>query len=290
MATDIVAINGQFFAPAEAKISVFDRGFLFGDAVYEVTRSYGHVLFQLESHIDRLCRSAEAIDLNLGMTKSQIVDELYRIYRHVNKPDRYLRWQVTRGEGEIGMSISLAKHANWIVYVKDIDPLPVEQYKTGAAVVTSQRVRNPKAALDPNIKSGNYLNNVLAYRDASKVKAAEAVLVDTRGYCTEGTTSNIFRVKNGVVQTPPSSSDLLQGITRNLIFEIAKSNGIPLEEALFTPQDLETSDEAFFTGSVREIVPISQVNDRVVPLGPVVQRLSGLYKKVIQDYCAQRAY
>ncbi len=285
MSVDIVAINGEFFLPQDAKISVFDRGFLFGDAVYEVTRSYGHVLFQLERHVDRLFRSAQAIDLDLKMTPRQVIEELYRIHKKVGKADRYVRWQVTRGEGEIGMSMHLAKSANWIVYVKDIDTINPEINKTGTAIVTSQRLRNPKQALDPNIKSGNYLNNVLAFKDATQSKATEAVMVDGKGFCTEGTTSNIFRVKNGVLQTPPHKSDILVGITRTLIFEIANKNKMPIEETYFTPQELEDSDEAFLSGSVREITPVSKVNGKTISIGPIVSKLRDLYAIGIKDYC-----
>lgn len=285
MSVDIVAINGEFFAPEKAKISVFDRGFLFGDAVYEVTRSYGHILFQVEPHVERLMRSAEAIDLDLGMSKDQIINELYRVHKKVGKPDRYVRWQVTRGEGEIGMSMHLARKANWIIYIKDIDHISAEVIKNGTSIVTTQRLRNAKQALDPNIKSGNYLNNVLAFKDATQAKASEAVLVDAKGFCTEGTTSNIFRVKNGIVQTPPKTSDILVGITRTILFEIGAKNNIPMEEALFTPKELEDSDESFITGSVRELTPVSNINGKPIKLGPVLVKLRELYARVIQEYC-----
>lgn len=285
MSVDIIAINSELFTPANAKISVLDRGFLFGDAIYEVTRSYGPILFQLEAHIARLFRSAEAIDLNLGKTAEQTLEELYRIHRAVGKSDRYIRWQVTRGEGPIGMAMDLAQKPNWVIYVKDIDVISDEIYKNGTSIVTSTRLRNSKQALDPNVKSGNYMNNVLAFKDASKAQVAEAVMIDSNGFCTEGTTSNIFRVKDGVLQTPPKKSDLLVGITRTLIFEIAEKNNIPIEEKLFTPTELEASDEAFLSGSVREITPISRINGKSIKIGPVVRQLRQLYAQVIKEYC-----
>lgn len=282
---DIVCINGQFYKPEEAKISVFDRGFLFGDAVYEVTRSYGRILFQLEPHVERLYRSAEMIGMDLVISQSECIEELYRIYKKVNKDDKYLRVQVTRGEGAIGMSSDLAQKRNWIVYIKDIDIVPQEQYLKGVAIVTTQRLRNSKDALDPNIKSGNYLNNVLAFQEASKAKAFESIMVNAKGFCTEGTTSNIFRVIKGKVQTPPDSFDLLRGITRKCLFEIAKKNNINMEEAEFTPAELEASDEVFLTSSTREVLPISRVNNKTLPVGPITQELGRLYKHLIGEYC-----
>ncbi len=285
VSVDLVSINGEIFDPANAKISVFDRGFLFGDAVYEVTRSYGNILFQLEAHLDRLIKSAEAIDLNIGKTRDQLMQELYRLHNASKKTDRYVRIQVTRGEGAIGMAMDLAPLANIVIYVKDVDLVSKDKYENGVSVVTSQRLRNNKRALDPNIKSGNYLNNVLAFKDASKEKAFESIMMDEAGLCAEGTTSNIFRVKNSILQTPPITSDILVGITRKLVIDAAKEIGIQVSEKSFTPQELETSDEVFITSSTREVLPVSKVNKSQLKVGQITKKLAERYKTKIVEYC-----
>lgn len=287
MGFDLISINGKLYKPEEAKISVLDRGFLFGDAVYEVTRSYGRILFQLEPHIERLYKSAEGISMDLGLSQDEALNEIYRIYKLSNKDDRYVRVQVTRGEGPIGMATNLAEKPNWVIYVKDVDLVSDEQYKNGTSIVTTDRLRNAKKALDPNIKSGNYLNNVLAFREATTQKASEAIMVDRRGNCTEGTTSNIFRVKDGIVQTTPFEGDILVGITRAIVFDIAKKNRIPIEEKFFTPKELENSDEVFITSSTREVLPVSSVNGRKIKVGPITSKLGELYKEAIKVYCEE---
>jgi branched-chain amino acid aminotransferase len=288
MNADLVAINGQIFKPEDAKISVFDRGFLFGDAVYEVTRSYGRILYQIEPHIQRLYQSAEKIGMDLEISEDEAIRELYRIYRLVDKDDKYLRVQVTRGEGAIGMSSQLATKRNWVVYIKDIDRVPQEFYDEGVAIVTSQRHRNTKLALDPNIKSGNYLNNVLAFQDAAKYRAFEAVMVDNKGFITEGTTSNIFRVERGVIYTPPTTSDLLKGITRATVFEIARQEKLELIESHFTPRELRDSDEVFLTSSTREVLPVATVDGTKIKshrAGVVTQKIAKAYKQAVAYYC-----
>lgn len=289
---DLVVINDEVFRdPQDAKISVFDRGFLFGDAVYEVTRSYGRVLFQIEAHVDRLYRSAEQIQMDLRRTQQETIEAIYRIYKLVNQDNKYVRVQVTRGQGPIGMSSDLSRHCNWVYYVKDVDRVTDEQYRKGVSIVVTERLRNTKAALDPNIKSGNYLNNVLAFQTAMPVKAFESVMVDAKGNVTEGTTSNIWMVKGGVVLTPPRTSDLLVGITRQILFEIADRHKIPVEEGLFTPDQLRAADEVFLTSSTREVLAVSSVDGLKIGAGvcgEMTRKLGELYKGYVQEYC-QRA-
>lgn len=285
---DLVVINDEIYKdPLQAKISVFDRGFLFGDAVYEVTRSYGRILFQIEAHVERLYQSAERIQMDLGRSPRQTIEALYRIYKMVDQDDKYLRVQVTRGAGPIGMSSDLTDSCNWVYYVKDIDKVTADQYKNGVSIVTTQRLRNTKAALDPNIKSGNYLNNVLAFQSAMPTKAFESVMLDSKGYITEGTTSNIWIVKNGLVMTPPKTSDLLVGITRRILFEIGKNKNIELVEAMITPEELKSADEVFLTSSTREVLSVSRVDDVVIKsqgCGKVTQKLGELYKEYVAAY------
>lgn len=288
MKADLVSINGEFYKPEDAKISVFDRGFLFGDAVYEVTRSYGRILFKIEAHVDRLFRSAASINMDIEKSPEDVIQELYRVYKAVNQDDKYVRWQVTRGQGVIGMASDLTPHCNWVIYVKDVDKISSEQYAKGVRVATTSRLRNTKQALDPNIKSGNYLNNVLAFQDAMKKKSFECVMIDSRGHITEGTTSNIFCVRDGVVLTPPSKSDILVGITRTCLFEIAEEIGLEMHEADLTPEDFYSADEVFLTSSTREVLPVSHVDATAIKshgMGPITKKLALAYKDMVNDYC-----
>lgn len=290
--TRIVAINGEIFKPEEAKISVFDRGFLYGDAVYEVARSYGRVFFELEAHISRMFNSASLIQMDLKKTQEQYIKEIYRVYSKVPENDIYMRIQITRGTGNIGLGLKNATEPNVIIYIRELDQTPKEYYEKGVKVVTTQRLRNSKKALDPNIKSGNYLNNVLAFVDASQAEAIESVMVNSEGFVTEGTTSNIFLIKNGAVMGPPDEFDLLKGITRRIVVGLCKDLGIPYKEGSFTPADFEKADEVFLTSSTREVLPVRQVNSANIKAapGPISRSLALAYKEYVKKYCAEREH
>jgi branched-chain amino acid aminotransferase len=288
---ELVAINGEVFRPEEARISVFDRGFLFGDGVYEVVRSYGMVLFALEDHLDRLFNSAARIDLDIGYTKESMAKELYRVYRQSAQNDMYLRVVITRGESQrINIDPSQKLKPNIVIYIKDIEKADPRLYDEGVDIVTATVFRNTKKSLDPNIKSGNYLNNVLAIGEAKKKKAYDAVMTNKDGFVTEGPTWNIFMVKNGHYITPPDDSDILHGITRKILKGICLKNKLPWDEKPFTVAELKGADEAFSTGSVKEVLAIRSVDGQkigtVVP-GPMTQKLAKLYKEYVQDYCRE---
>jgi branched-chain amino acid aminotransferase len=290
--TKLVAINGEIFKPEEAKISVFDRGFMYGDAVYEVARSYGRVFFELEEHIQRMFNSASFIHLDLRRTPQQYMDEIYRIYSLVPDENVYMRIQITRGTGHIGLGLKNATEPNVVIYVRELELLPAESYEQGVKVVTTSRLRNNKKALDPNIKSGNYLNNVLAFVDATSADALESIMVNAAGEVTEGTTSNIFRVQKGVVYGPPDEFDLLKGITRRVVVGLCSDLKIPYRESGFTPQELENSDEVFLTSSVREVLPVRVVNGTAVRQapGPFTSQLAVAYKNYVRRYCEERRH
>jgi len=290
--TKLVSINGQIFKPEDAKISVFDRGFMYGDAVYEVARSYGRVFFELEAHIERMFNSAKMLQMDLKKSADEYIKEIYRIYSHVPDENIYMRIQVTRGTGQIGLGLKNANEPNVVIYIRELELTPQEYYKKGVKIVTSDRVRNSKRALDPNIKSGNYLNNVLAFVDATNAEAIEAVMVNSRGEVTEGTTSNIFRVKDGTVYSPPDEYDILKGITRGIVVRICSELKIPYKEVGFTPKDLENSDEVFLTSSTREVLPVRLINQQQVAQcpGPISVRLGQAYKEYISRYCTAREH
>ena len=259
---ELVAVNGEIFSPQDAKISVFDRGFLFGDAIYEVTRSYGRIFFQIEPHVERLFRSAEFIGMDLGKTQSQMIEHIYNIYKKVDCDDVYMRIQISRGDGPIGMSPGMVKKPNEVIIIYPFVQIDKKYFEEGAKIFVTPRLRNAKKALDPNIKSGNYLNNVLAYSEGEKVGAFETFMVNSQGQITEGTTSNIFMVKGNTLITPPENFDILVGITRAIVMEVASNVGLKVEERGFDLKELQDSDEVFLTSSTREIVPIKDVNGK----------------------------
>ncbi len=290
--TKFVAINGEVFKPEDAKVSVFDRGFMYGDAVYEVARSYGRVFFELEPHIARMFNSARMIQLDLKKTPEQYIQDIYRIYKKIPDENIYMRIQITRGTGTIGLGMKNAAEPNVIIYFRELEPTPVGFYEKGVKVVTTQRLRNTKKALDPNIKSGNYLNNVLAYNDATVADAYESIMLNSSGQVTEGTVSNIFRVQGGVVYSPPDDYDILKGITRGTVVRLCSELSIPYRQAGFTPAELEGSDEVFLTSSTREVVPVAIVNNKNIKTSPgaVTQRLGAAYKSYVKKYCDERKH
>lgn len=278
---ELVAVNGEIFKPSEAKITVFDRGFLYGDAIYEVTRSYNRIFNQIEPHIERLYRSAQWIDMDLGCTPQQMIEHIYNIYKKVNCDDVYMRIQISRGDGAIGMSKSLPKKPNEVIIIYPFHQIDKRYYEQGAKIFVTERLRNSKKALDPNIKSGNYLNNVLAYIEGEKEGAFETFMVNSLGNITEGTTSNIFMIKGKSLITPPANYDILVGITRTIVMELGESLGLKVEEKGFDLKALQGADEIFLTSSTREIVPISNVNGKTFQVGKFEQT-----RKLIDEYKA----
>lgn len=290
--TKLVSINGKLYPPEEAKISVFDRGFLYGDAVYEVARSYGRVFFELEAHIERMFQSAEMISMDLQKSQQAYIDEIYKVYSHVKENDMYMRIQITRGEGTIGLSTKNAEKPNVVIYIRTLEATPAEYYSRGVSIVTTDRLRNSKKALDPNIKSGNYLNNLLAFREATKASAYESIMVNSKNLVTEGTTANVYMVKNGEVISPPDDFDILRGITRRILKGLCKDLNIPFVERGFTPQEMESADEVFLTSSTKEVLPVYLVNTSKVKSapGPLSQKLGLAYKQYVKEYCAARKH
>lgn len=284
---ELVSINGAISRLEDAKISVFDRGFLFGDAIYEVTRSYNRILFEIEPHIERLYRSAEKIHMRLPDTQEALIHRIYNLYKKLDVENVFMRIQISRGQGAIGMSGKIPKSVNEVIYMYPFTPIESECYTKGVKAFITDRLRNTKKALDPNIKSGNYLNNVLAFMEGEAHDAFETFMVNANGHITEGCTSNIFYVKDGVIYTSPKDYDILQGITRQIIFNIASRIGSRVVERGFTQSDVLSADEVFLTSSTREIVPICDVNGKQwdVSCFSLTKKLHDAYKIYIQEYC-----
>ena len=285
--TELVVINRRIYAPQEACVSVFDRGFLYGDAIYEVTRSYGRILFQMESHMERLLRSAAALGMNLGLSREELIEEIYWAHREADSENAYMRIQISRGDGPIGLDPSLSSTTTRVIYLKPLPEKNPSHVSHGIDLAIADVTRNRKTSLDPNIKSGNYLNNILAIVKTPARAVQEWVMIDGQGYVTEGTTSNVWFVKGDVVVGVPDTSDILFGITRQIVRESCLSLGIRLEERPFTPDELRGADEVFITSSTREVMPVKAVDGKAVKTSPgaITRRLLGDYQRVIREYC-----
>lgn len=258
-----VFINGEYFPAQEAKISVFDRGFLYGDSIYEVCYSEDGQLQFYKEHLNRLHRSAELLHMTMWLSDDQITEQVKQTLKKSELKDAYLRIVLTRGESVISLDPGTSFRNNLITIVKPKVVIPVEFYTDGVELYLTEILRNDPRTVDPNAKSGNYLNNVLAINDAKKQGAYDAIMVNAAGFVTEGTTFNVWMIKDGIITTPPVESGLLAGITRKKILEIGDSQKIPMVVKDFTPEDLYEADEAFITSSTRKIIPVRKIAHKV---------------------------
>jgi branched-chain amino acid aminotransferase len=267
--TAMVNVNGRIVDEREAVISVFDHGFLYGEGIYETLRTYNGRLFLYDRHMRRLRNSARMIELVIPFTDEELV-------RHVSDTigatkldgkEAYVRVLVTRGVGELSYDLKATPRPSWVVIVKPLVELPSEIYERGCKVVLVDVVRNHPKAVNPMIKSNNLMNQALAAQQAFQRGAFDGVMRNNRGELTECATSNLFLVRNNTVLTPPIECGLLPGITRELLFEVGRNAGIEVREQALRDADLFEADEAFFTSTTREIVPIVAVDERVIGNG-----------------------
>ena len=278
-----IYINGKFYEKDSAKISVFDHGLLYGDGVFEGIRSYNRRVFKLKEHIDRLFESAQSIMLKIPLAKEQLTKAVLQTLK-VNKLDNaYIRLVITRGEGDLGLDPrKCTKLATVIIIVDKVALYPQKLYREGLSIVTVPTVRNLPEALNPQIKSLNYLNNILAKIEATNAGCDEAIMLDALGYVAECTGDNIFVVKNGHLYTPPQCMGTLRGITRDSILEIARKNKITAHEHVITRHEVYISDECFLTGTAAEIIPVVKVDGRVIGAGVPGKLTLSLMKKFKQ--------
>ncbi len=258
-----IYIDGVFYPEAEAKISVFDHGLLYGDGVFEGIRFYNGRVFRLEEHIDRLYDSARAILLQIPLSKAEMTEALLQSCRENNLRDGYVRLVVTRGVGDLGLNPKNCPRATVIIIAASIKLYPEELYRNGLDVVTCSTRRIAPGALSPSVKSLNYLNNILAKIEAGD--AGEGLMLNEQGYVAECTGDNVFILKNGQISTPPVSAGALRGITRDVVFEIGKELGYTVAEPELTRYDLFVADECFLTGTAAEIIPVVKLDGR--PIG-----------------------
>ncbi|ADG05684.1 branched-chain-amino-acid transaminase [Kyrpidia spormannii] len=263
----LIYLNGEFVDPKRATVSVFDHGFLYGDGIFEGIRAYGGNIFRLRQHIVRLYESAKSILLQIPLTFEEMQQAVAETVRRNGLKDAYIRLVVSRGPGDLGLDPHNCSGANVIIIADQIKLYPQEFYDQGLRVVTVPTRRNNPDALNPKIKSLNYLNNILTKIEASRAGALEALILNQDGYVCEASGDNVFIVKNGRVITPPTYLGALEGITRNAIIEICQREGIPVAEEPFTRHDVFVADECFLTGTAAELIPVVEVDGREIGRG-----------------------
>ena len=276
----LVNINSHIVEEKNAKISVFDRGLLFGDSVYEVTRSYRRKIFLWPEHWRRLQFSAQQIGLKLPTDESELLGETLRLLKKLDCDNAYIRWVVTRGEGEIGLDPSLATGGNFIIFARPLEINPHWWYQQGVSLLISKIRRNHTQALDPNIKSGNYLNNLMAIKEAKERGFFDAIMLNHQGMVTEGTTFNVWTIKGRDIFTPPMQSGILRGITREKLMDIIEQTDFCLCEQFLRPEQIYQADECFITSSTKELVPVVQVDDQQIGTG----RVGAAYQQLHQRF------
>ena len=275
-----IYINGKFYEKEDAKVSVFDHGLLYGDGVFEGIRSYNRLVFKLKEHIERLFESAHSIMLKIPLDKEQMIKAVLATLRANGLKDAYIRLVVTRGEGDLGLDPRKCTGKSTVIIITDkIKLYPEKFYQDGLSIITVPTIRNLPEAVNPQIKSLNYLNNILAKIEATNSGYEEAIMLDSLGYVAECTGDNIFIVRDKHLYTPPQCMGSLRGITRDAVMEIAQKNKIHVHEHVLTRHELFISDECFLTGTAAEIIPVVKVDGRVIGSGRPGSVTLGLMKK-----------
>lgn len=262
-----IFVDGKYYDERTAKISVFDHGLLYGDGIFEGIRIYNGRVFKLKEHIDRLFYSAKAILLQIPMTHAQLIKATVETCRKNKLRAGYIRLLVTRGVGNLGLNPRSCKRPSVIIIADKIQVYPAELYARGMEIVTVPTVRNLHSALNPAIKSLNYLNNILAKIEANNAGVEEAVMLNAEGFVAEGTADNLFIIKNGELFTPPLSAGALYGVTRQTVIELAQAQSLKVSEPNLTRYDLFNADECFLTGTGAEIMPVVKIDGRVIGTG-----------------------
>lgn len=284
MGERLVYISGEFVPQSEAKVSVFDHGFLYGDGIFEGLRVYSGNIFKCREHLIRLYESAKSIMLDIPMTIEEIEDAVVETVRINQLHDAYIRLVVSRGKGDLGLDPFSCSLAEVIIIVDQVRLFPPELYEKGLEIVTVPTRRNTPDALNPKIKSLNYLNNVLVKIEARRAGVLEALMLNHEGYVCEGSGDNIFLVKNGRLLTPPGYLGALEGITRAMVIDLAKEKGYEVAEVPFTRHDVYVADECFLTGTAAEVIPVVSLDSRVIAQGtpgPITQEMIAGFRDAV---------
>ena len=279
-------LDGKIVDESDAKISVFDHGLLYGDGIFEGIRFYNGRVFRLSEHIERLYLSAKALLLKMPWTLEEVCEATLQTIRANNLNDGYIRLVVTRGIGDLGLNPYLCPNPSMFIIASGITLYPAELYENGLEVVTCSTRRPTPASLSPQVKSLNYLNNVMAKVEALKAGAKEGLMLNEQGYVAECTGDNVFVVKKGEVITPPVSDGSLDGITRQVIFELCSELGISIREMSMARYDIYTADESFLTGTAAETIPMVKLDERAIgdgKPGPISLRLIEAYRQKVRS-------
>ncbi len=281
----IIFMNGKLVPEQEAVISVFDHGYLYGDGVFEGIRAYNGRVFKLEEHVRRLYESAHSIMLKIPYSQEEMIKAVVDTVNANKLTDAYIRLVVSRGVGDLGLDPRKCKEAQVVIIADKIVLYPEELYDEGLTVITVATRRNIADALDPKLKSLNYLNNIHAKIEANRAGVLEALMTNSQGYISEGTGDNIFIYRKGKLITPPPYLGILEGITREAVIELAQEEGIPLQEAPFTRHDVYVADECFLTGTAAEVIPVIEADMRTIGTGkpgPVTRTLMEKFRELTQ--------
>jgi len=285
MSSPKVYIAGKLYDKADAKISVFDHGLLYGDGVFEGIRSYSGRVFRLKEHIDRLYESARAIHLEIPMPREEMIRAVEDTLAANNLRDAYIRLLVTRGAGSLGLDPRRTADPQVIIITDSISLYPAELYEHGLKIITAGTIRNHPAALSPRIKSLNYLNNILAKIEGTNAGCLEALMLNHKGDVAECTGDNIFVVRKGEVHTPSIDAGILEGITREAVIDLARDAGIKVVERTMERHDIFTADECFLTGTAAEVIPMVALDGRPIGSGtpgPITKLLHQRFHELVR--------
>ena len=281
-----IFMNNRLVPEDEARVSVFDHGLLYGDGVFEGLRSYAGRVFRLDEHLDRLWASGRAICLEIPLSKEAMAQAVIDTLAANSLDDGYIRLIVTRGAGTLGLDPNRCSDPQVIIIADTISLYPREFYEQGLRIVSAATQRIQSAALSPRIKSLNYLNNIMAKLEGLQAGCVEALMLNHKGEVAECTGDNVFVVRAGRLLTPPPDAGILEGITRNAVMELADSAGINCREATLTRHDLYTADECFLTGTAAEVIPVVQIDGRMIGQGtpgPITRQLTDAFHKLVRQ-------
>jgi branched-chain amino acid aminotransferase len=285
MSSPQIWINGELFEKSEAKISVYDHGLLYGDGVFEGIRVYNGRIFKCKEHVDRIYDSARSIALEIPITPEEMTRAMEECVRVNQKVDGYIRLIVTRGVGNLGLDPRNCT-PNVIIIVDDIRLYPAEFYDNGLEIITAATIRNHPAALNPQVKSLNYLNNIMAKVEAIRAGCVEALMLNHKGEVAECTGDNVFIVKDGVIRTTPPDACILEGVTRGVVIELAKQAKFPLEIRTLTRHDIFVADELFLSGTAAELIPVVKCDGRPIGTGkpgPIYRHLLDRFRAFVRS-------
>ncbi|MDN7229288.1 branched-chain-amino-acid transaminase [Planococcus sp. N064] len=286
MGEQLIYLNGEFVRKEDAKVSIYDHGFLYGDGVFEGIRSYNGNVFRLEEHLERLYDSAKSVMLEIPHTFEEMTKLVVETLRRNELKDAYIRLIVSRGVGNLGIDPLTCSRPSVIVIAEALSLFPKSLYDNGIEIVSVATRRNRSDVLSPKVKSLNYMNNILVKIEANLAGVSEALMLNDQGYVAEGSADNIFIVRKNKILTPPGYVGALEGITRNAIMEVAAQKGYEVQEGVFTRHDVYVADEVFLTGTAAEVIAVIKVDGRVIgdgKPGPVTNDLLASFRELVQQ-------